>query len=428
MTLKTETAPRIFISIASYRDLQLGPTVEDCLRKAAHPERLRFGICWQHGAEELPLELFSDPNCRVFDIDWRESRGACWARAAIMDLWQGEEWFLQVDSHCRFAPRWDETLLRMAAECGSAKPILSTYATPFTPDANEQLTERPLQMLLQGFSPEGILTLKPGDFNVKPDRPVRARFVSAGFLFAPGSFVAEVPYNPELYFLGEETALTLRAFTHGYDFFHPPETVIWHDYIRADAKKHWGDHQAQTSAQPWSQLDEASRAKVRRLMLGEDTGRFGLGAARTLADYEAFSGINLQQQKAQTYTMRGDPPPNPETEPGWEERIYPWIARIVVEGNHLPPQALDDMVQWYIGIHDADGCEIYREDIPAAQIAPLRDQPVVTVICEFAAETIPVSWTIWPVHGSRGWLRKTTGRFGEDDFAILKPEDVSSTS
>ena len=54
-----------------------------------------------------------DDRFQILDIPWRNSKGACWARAEAMKLWRGERWFLQVDSHCRFAPGWDETLIRM---------------------------------------------------------------------------------------------------------------------------------------------------------------------------------------------------------------------------------------------------------------------------------------------------------------------------
>ena len=39
---------RIFIQIAAYRDPELVPTLKDCIDKAKYPDRLRFGICWQH--------------------------------------------------------------------------------------------------------------------------------------------------------------------------------------------------------------------------------------------------------------------------------------------------------------------------------------------------------------------------------------------
>lgn len=148
----------IFVSIAAYRDPQLVPTLQDCLSKARNPARLRFGICWQHGPEERSLPYQRDDRFRTLDVAWRDSRGACWARAEIMKLWEGEEWFLQVDSHCRFAPSWDNKLLRLVQQTASPKPIMSTYASPFTPGPNEVLEGAPLQIAFLGFTPKEFLT------------------------------------------------------------------------------------------------------------------------------------------------------------------------------------------------------------------------------------------------------------------------------
>ena len=415
----------IFVSIAAYRDPQLEPTVADCLHKAAHPERLRFGICWQHAPGDAPLSFRGDPRFRVHEVDWRESQGACWARAEIMKLWQDEGWFLQVDSHCRFSSGWDTMLLRAARETGSEKPVLSTYATPFTPGPNEILAGGPLQMAFQAFTPEGIPQLKPADLR-QTERPVRARFLSAGFLFAPGYFVCEVPYDPELYFMGEEAAMTVRAFTHGYDLFHPAETVVWHDYLRANASKHWGDHsEANRAARPWGELDRSSKRKVERLLLGEPVEPFGLGTARTLDEYEAYAGLSFRLRKAQQYTVRAQEPPNPAIPAGWAENIHPWIARIVIERAQLPPGSLDDPELWYLGIEDGQGYEICRRDFTPDELAPLQQgsEERIALICEFPSESMPARWTVWPVSRSRGWLNKLQGRLRPEDFAILSEED-----
>ena len=283
----------IFVSIAAYRDTQLNPTVADCLSKAHNPARLRFGICWQHGDDELPPPYTGDHRFQILDIAWRDSKGACWARAEAMKLWRGERWFLQVDSHCRFAPGWDETLIRMMRQTASPKPILSTYATPFTPGPAEILTGAPLQMAFQGFTTDGIPHMKPMAI---PNwhslhRPLRARFVSGGFLFASDTFVREVPYDPELYFLGEEASMTVRAFTHGYDLFHPCETIVWHDYVRKNAVKHWDDHtEANKIGIRWSERDLQSKNKIRKLLLGQPVDEFGLGSARTIEEFEEYAG------------------------------------------------------------------------------------------------------------------------------------------
>jgi Glycosyltransferase (GlcNAc) len=102
-------------------------------------------------------------------------------------------------------------------------------------------------------------------------RPLRARFVSAGSLFAAGTFVSEVQYDPELYFLGEEAAMTVRAFAVGYDLFHSCEPVVWHNYIRNDAVKHWDDH-----AVVWNEQDLRSKNKIAKLLAGEPLEALGL--------------------------------------------------------------------------------------------------------------------------------------------------------
>lgn len=416
----------IFVSVAAYRDPQLVPTVQDCLRKADNPERLRFGICWQRDPSDSPLAFTNDPRVRILDVHWRDSKGACWARAEIMKLWEGEVWFLQVDSHCRFAKGWDTRLVQAMAETGSAKPIVSTYAAPFTPGENEILQNAPLQMVFQQFTPEGIPRLRPGAFPPRRNskKPLRARFLAAGFLFAPGHFLQEVPYDPELYFMGEESAMTVRAFTHGYDLFHPAETIVWHDYIRADAPKHWGDHSDDSGvASPWSKLDERSRRKIQRLLSGDPVDSFGLGKARTLSEYEAYAGLSFRHQKAQAYTLRGAEPPNPDAAADWPDSIYPWIARIRFALEAIPHGSLEDPMLWSLSILDPNGFEVCHRDVTREELAALSAASgELAIVCEFASDMIPATWTLWPLTRSGQWLPKFGGRLSDDDFAIVSTD------
>ena len=43
---------KIFVQIASYRDPELIPTLEDLLDKSDTPENLRICIAWQHSEED----------------------------------------------------------------------------------------------------------------------------------------------------------------------------------------------------------------------------------------------------------------------------------------------------------------------------------------------------------------------------------------
>jgi hypothetical protein len=417
----------VFVSIAAYRDPQLIATIEDCLKKAQKPALLRFGICWQHAVDEIPPPYGDDDRFRILDIAWQESKGACWARAEVMKLWRGEQWFLQVDSHCRFATGWDEKLIRMMRQTDSPKPILSTYATPFTPGPNEVLMGAPLQMAFQGFTAEGIPHMRPLAIANWESlrRPLRARFLSAGFLFTSGTFVSEVPYNPELYFLGEEAAMTLRAFTHGFDLFHPCQTIVWHDYARKDAVRHWDDHTEGNKTQvAWSERDLQSKQKIRRLLSGEPLDAFGLGSVRTIEDYEEYAGLSFRLRKAHDYTSRSEEPPNPKINSDWGQQIYCWMVRITLDSHEFPSNCWNDFSFWYIGVHDKDQNEIYRRDLAPTELESLSQQkPQIVLVCELQSGTIPAAWTVWPVSRSGGWLRKITGIFRDEDYTVILEEE-----
>jgi hypothetical protein len=312
----------VFVAIASYRDSQLVPTIVDCLAKARYPEELRFGICWQHGPDEPPLPFAGDPRFRILDVDWRYSQGMCWARAETMTLWQGEPYFLQLDSHHRFVQDWDVKLFRHAERSGSPKPLVTAYGPSFTPGEPDTFETEVLQIELNHFTEEGIALVGGG---VMPnwrdrDRPPRARFLSGHLIFTLGEFVREVPSDPDLYFVGDEIMLTIRAYTHGYDLFHPPEIIVWHEYRRIGRTPHWDDHVAERRVErTWRERDAVSRAKMARFLTEPWIGTFGCGTARTFAEYEAYAGISFRHRRVQAYTRRGEEPPNPSLPADWAE-------------------------------------------------------------------------------------------------------------
>ena len=403
----------IFVSIAAYRDPQLAPTLDDCLAKARWPERLRFGICWQHGPDEEPLERFADPAFRIIDVDWRDSLGACWARAAVMRLWQGERWFLQLDAHHRFVENWDEKLLAQAAATASRKPILTTYLGPFDPDVAGSFSAEPMRMEFDLFTDDGIVLFRPGviaDWE-HSSRPVRSRFLSAHFLFAPGSFVSDVPYDPDLYFLGEEITLAVRAFTHGYDLFHPGEVIAWHEYTRNHRRKHWDDHTAANDiAVEWSDRDGSSREIASRLLTGRYVGLFGCGAERSVADYESYAGISFAHRRIQDYTRAHREPPNPPLRPDWVIAVRDHKVTVVLTKSELDAGACDAPF-WYVGFHDADGEEIFRRDADREELERLlsRYDGMITIAREFESSAMPVAWSLMPYSDRDGWLEPVEG-------------------
>ncbi len=402
----------IFVSIAAYRDPELAPTLRDCIARARDPDALRFGICWQHAEDEPAPAEFADPRVRVIDVPWHASRGACWARAAVMTLWNNEEFYLQIDSHHRFVTDWDARLLAHAARSGVARPVLSSYGAPFDPGAGPPADGEPMQMDFHCFTADGIPLFRPrviADWAGR-DRPLRARFVSGHFLFAPGSFVRDVPYDPELYFHGEEITLSIRAFTHGYALLHPPEHILWHEYTRQHRVKHWDDHvRAQGIQREWHECDAASREKVRRFLAGGDVGAFGCGTARSFDDYEAYAGLSFRHKAAQDATLHGLEPPNPPAPLTWATELRDWWVRIVLDRAALPAAALADPAFWYVGVHDAEDVEIHREDAAGEELRALLEAPEIVIERRFRSVRQPATWTVWPFSRVETWLEKVTG-------------------
>ena len=106
---------------------------QSCHAEAQNPSCISSGttllaIC------ELKLGSSHNHPClqiRETRVDYREATGPCKARALAQKLWAGEEYYLQLDAHMRFAPGWDKALmqwLRQAeADHPGSKPVLSTY-------------------------------------------------------------------------------------------------------------------------------------------------------------------------------------------------------------------------------------------------------------------------------------------------------------
>jgi len=391
----------IFVSLAAYRDPELVPTVRDCLDKARHPDRLRFGICWQHGADETLPEWIDGEQFRVIDVDYRDSEGANWARAQVMSLFADEDWYLQLDSHHRFARDWDTLLTDEFASLPTQRAILTSYGPPYSPDDPDAAEDVPMSMAFRIFTTDGLPLFVPTPVTAGPgEGPRPARFASAHLLFAPASFVRDVPVDPELYFNGDEAMLAVRAYTHGYDLYEPSRTIVWHHYDRPTAK-HWDDHDGGETA--WWARDSGSRAKMRRIFEESTVEPLGLGSARTLADYEAYAGIDLRRCLVQDYTRQHRVPPNPAAAPDWPLTMSHHVVTIELDDEHVTPEALDGVDYWHLAVRDADGRDLHQREIPAAELG----RTVLTV--EFESQATPHTWTVTPRRRDSTWLAPITG-------------------
>lgn len=316
---------KTFVQIASYRDPQLVPTLRDMFTSAKYPERLSVGICWQHCENETLEEFENHPQVRYQDIDYKKSEGLGWARKKVSELYDGEKYTLQLDSHHRFARGWDAMMYQDYDQAGtlSNKPILTTYLTPFEVgyDCKCELNKTPSLMKQYEFSSDKLIMSMPHyitDYSER-DTVIKTRLISGHFYFTDAKFITEVPYDPEIYFGGycEETTMSIRAWTRGYDFFSPFRQYIWHEYTREGRPKHWDDHGISSETKKTSgERDAFARSKTRQIFRIEDNGIdispiHDVGNQRTLEDWQKYSGINLNEYTISQYAFDAKEPPEP---------------------------------------------------------------------------------------------------------------------
>lgn len=427
---------KIFIQIAAYRDPQLVPTVKDCIANAKWPENLVFCIAWQHAQDEKIDEIKNLPNVKIIDIPYMQSKGACWARNQIQKRYDGEEYTLQLDSHHRFVKDWDDVVIGMYKQLqsmGHKKPLLTGYIPSFDPDNDPAARiQTPWRMDFDRFIPEGAVFFLPASIDNWKEiaAPVPSRFYSAHFCFTSGAFCVEVPHDPEYYFHGEEISIAARAFTHGYDLFHPHRLVAWHEYTRKGRTKHWDDHSsANTNKIPdkkdWGERNHLCHRRNRILfsMDGEkyDTinwGVYGFGKERTLRDYEKYAGLHFGKRAVQQETIDRAYPPNKSSRYATDEEWENSFLQIFKHCIDLPINKfnLDDYTFWCVAFEREDNTVIHRMDADKAEIQRLlaeardpRGDRYIKLWRTFNTSEKPHHWVVWAHSESKGWGDRIVG-------------------
>jgi len=264
----------IFVAIASYLDYEIKHTILNCIDKAKHPENLRFGVCLQYdeneGTNEHVLDfLESKLPIEVLKYHYTESQGGCWARNRAQALYKGEKYHLQVDSHTRFIQNWDEIVINDFNELKKTvdKPVLS-----FLPPSH-----------YSGYDNEQHTNFKCTNTII----------LYGGFVFSEGQWIIDIEQDPEHYYTGEEFALSIRSYTHGYDIYTTNQIVAWHRAHPVVPKKHYNNNPEEIA----NAKHRHAMERLRMLIEGEDLGMYGLGDIRTIEQYGEFANIDFKNKK-----------------------------------------------------------------------------------------------------------------------------------
>jgi hypothetical protein len=362
----------IFLSLASFREHLLYETLSAAFDNAANPDQLFIGAVIQNcfgkvdddgtihtegtpcrtglqvvgkngkgrdmtKVSDAPIDkngvedFCKDPKykrycdagqIRTLYVHETESLGPAAARYYASKLWGGETYFVQCDSHLHFATQWDQKYIdEVQAAKSYPKAILSSYPPGFTEGQGEGAVRESAGARLCScvFSDNGIehqiIRINTGTgYRGDEMQPKQTAFIAAGFFFARAEFLVDVPFDPFLpwCFMGEEIALSVRAWTSGWDIYAPRKNLISHQYRpgRLGLPKFW-ESVFRLYGRPLNNglqgrivervknlvgYPESTSAKI--VAKGDalvllDQEHYGLGSERTLEEYMKLTNIDV---------------------------------------------------------------------------------------------------------------------------------------
>ena len=293
----------IFVQIAAYRDLEVTPTILDAIKQSSGNHTINFGVHTVY-VDESEINIPDLPNVKHAESKAPESIGLGMGRALAHQFYDGEDYYLQCDSHSRFIKGWDEVAIHSVLNYqiqGIAKPLLTMYPANYWYVSEteshiekdvvikENLTNISFHEKPEQFKsiriPSQTATLVEG-------KNIFVKSVSGGSIFTVGGFL---PFNTDIAFYGEEIWLAARAYTNGFDMVVPDQQYMYHLYYNHEKpveinkrKLLWNDYPDE-----FQELDKKSKELIYKTLTEGTQGEMLLGTERTLLEYGVFSGLDF---------------------------------------------------------------------------------------------------------------------------------------
>lgn len=387
----------IFVQMTSYKNFDVIPTIKDCIEKCSDKDNLHFGICLQQ-SEPVPPEL-NHPRIKVLVVPPEGSLGRGWARRQAQNFYAGQDYVLQIDAGSRFAQNWDTELIDALSKTGSPKAMMTNFPNRYNP-ANGELEQPAVAYKVQvySFSAQSPITWPSPMKNATAMS--KSPYLNENFFFTTGSHCTECPYDPSVYASESEACMAVRSYTAGYDFFCHFKPVVWRDYSPRAAE--WQDDPS------WWLKDRNSKTRLADLVAGR-LKEFGLGNARTVRDFELYSGIDMNNRRIQRSTSMGvDPPCKYENEEQWNnDYMKDYSITVAWDNNEI--EKCEDYDYWYFAVEDENDQTLFRQDLRMEQDADLISfkKNFKKIVFRVIGTKTPKKLCVWPVSKSKGWLKKS---------------------
>ena len=303
--------PSIFIQVPAYRDFELPHTIQDAIDKSSKNNNIVFGVhnCKKE-SDDISLKdikLDEHVEIRYLESTAPDGIGVLASRYIANELYSGEDFYLQIDSHMRFQDNWDDLAIedyRWYQALGIANPLITMYPPNYkyledgTIEKDTMLIDDPTKISFkehplafsEGLIPSQTATTSPPGCHYTPS-------TSGGMMFTSGAYALIKP-NRKIAFWGEELLAAARAFTHGFDLVTARNPLVWHLYHSGQplhlARRHhtWEDY-----PELWKSLDRKSREEVVSIFTNQRISDDALGSVRTLDEFGVFAGLDFNNRE-----------------------------------------------------------------------------------------------------------------------------------
>jgi hypothetical protein len=316
----------IFVSIAALNEPFVKQTILSAIEAADQPNRLTFGVFVQstdgypdHGLGDI------DANIRVLSATGKTHLGFGLSRLNAFALRDYTETYcLQADAHLIFMKGWDTKIIDRYLQLKGVvdKPVISMqgplwryvdgviqdlYGTIIDPynfaDHHQDLWNAALVQ-----SPD-ILN-RSGD-DIKDgvlcfDDFMQADIMTGQFVFSEVSFFEEVGNDPLVTLLGDETTMSMRAWTRGYRIFAIKDIVFLHLDKGASPELDWKfAYELERNAS----RDDHGLERVKAIMTGRLLGYYGAPTRELLEEFDSqfeysmikYFGENLYNKSQESF-------------------------------------------------------------------------------------------------------------------------------
>ena len=226
--------------------------------------------------------MAGDPRFRILDVDWQASRGACWARAEIMNALRRRGLF----PAARLAPP-------VRARTGTSE-LIEQLRAHRQPQAGSHRVRHAVQSRVPRRAQRRADADELRSVHRRGDRAVSgrvdprladARSARAGALplrplpLRARTFRARGAVRPGAVFHRRRDHAGRAARSRTATTSSTPGVIVWHEYTREYREhKHWTDHNHDKGVElAWHQRDRASLEKVRSFLQSPWIGAYGSG-------------------------------------------------------------------------------------------------------------------------------------------------------